>query len=148
MPFDPHATGDAAKARDEKVIAFVESLRDLQRKHDNNSLNITVRYVKRDEDSLLPYTPDANEGCLAFVLYYNHPITNEGAEARGDQQRDLFDLTTRFGGKVYLPYQMHYTREQLLEAYPNFDVANAMRRELDVDGVLGNKLFSTYGEPK
>ena len=73
-------------------------------------------------------------------------MTKKGSDERSALQRDLFDLITEFGGKVSLPYQMHYTRDQLVKAYPNFDKVDGMRTALDVDGVIANKLFSTDGK--
>ena len=145
IPFSPSAVGEAATRRDERLLEFLTQFRDLQRKHNRRSLNITVRYVKRDDETVLPYTPDGEEGCLAFVLYYNQQVQSADTAARAQQERDLFDCALSFGGRFYLPYQMHYTREQLLRAYPRFDEADAKRAELDPDRVLGSKLFATYG---
>ena len=52
------------------------------------------------------------------MLYLNQPTDAEGTERMRRLTSDLIDLTQRFGGRFFLPYQLHYTPAQLERSYP------------------------------
>ena len=52
--------------------------------------------------------------------------------------RRIIDLCLDSGGRFFLPYQVHYTREQLERAYPEIREFLAARAEFDPNGVLTN----------
>jgi FAD/FMN-containing dehydrogenase len=124
---------------------FCDGLRAVQKKHGANTLNCTLRDVGTDEESALPY---ARKDSLAFVLYYNQDIDAEGIDAQKALTRDLVELALDCGGTFYLPYQRHYTKQQLKKAYPEVDQFFAKKRELDPDEVFTNTWYQTYAEPE
>lgn len=128
----------------ESFRAFVAGLKRLQDKHGVRTLNCTIRDVGTDEESALRYAKGPR---LALVLYYNQDVDGEGVEAQRAFTRELIDLAAECGGSFYLPYQRHYTKDQLERAYPEIDAFFAKKRELDPDGVFSNKWYETYGAP-
>jgi len=59
--------------------------------------------------------------------------------------KDLIDLAIKFNGTFFLPYQLHYTREQLQKAYPNIDAFFALKRKYDPGLLFMNKFYAKYG---
>jgi FAD/FMN-containing dehydrogenase len=54
----------------------------------------------------------------------------------------LIDLTHQHNGRFFLPYQLHYTEEQLLTSYPELPEFLAKKKELDPN----ERLSSTFYE--
>jgi len=92
--------------------------------------------VVRKEDNFLTYAP--HDDTLAVVLYLNQTTDREGNDRMRALTRRLIDLCADHGGRFFLPYQIHYTREQLERAYPEIRTFLAARAEFDPDRVLTN----------
>lgn len=80
-------------------------------------LNLTIRYVKADKLTTLAY---AKVNSFAFVFYYRLPKTKEADDHLRMINQILLTKTIQLGGSFYLPYRLHYTREQLETCYPFF----------------------------
>ncbi len=126
----------------ENYQAFVDGLREVQGRHGMNTVNLTLRDVAKDQDTALPY---AKKDAFAFVLYFNQELTAEGNQKQEALTRDLIDLANRCGGTFYLPYQLHYTPEQLRQSYPEVDAFFAEKQRLDPEGLFNNAFFRKYG---
>ena len=60
------------------------------------------------------------------------PVRIESREVvDGWAGRALVDVTLKHGGRLFLPYQLHYTGEQLAASYPELPGVLAKKRELD-----------------
>jgi FAD/FMN-containing dehydrogenase len=125
----------------ENIVAFIDDAREILRTHDANLLNASVRAAHAD-DILLSYAPN---DAFALVLYINQRTTPEGNENMRALTSDLIDASTRHGGRFFLPYQLHYTREQLRAAYPNFAAFAAFKKTIDPQGLLTNTWWERYG---
>jgi FAD/FMN-containing dehydrogenase len=119
-------------------LDFINELKTAQSRLGTASLNITVRDVGADHESALPY---ARQDSYSFVLYYNQTLSPAGAAQQAELQRTLIDLATSLGGTFYLPYQVHYTREQLQAAYPQIGEFLATKRRLDPDELFTNTWY-------
>ncbi len=104
-------------------------------------LNITLRYVKTDGDSVLAY---ATEPRIAAVLLFSQEKTVRGEEDMARMTRVLIDRVLDIGGTYYLPYRLHATRDQLTRGYPRAAAFAAKKRELDRDLLFRNHLWDTY----
>ena len=123
-----------------QFIPFVDGVRQILRENKANVLNTSVRVVHR-EDNYLNYSPN---DAFSIVLYLNQ-TTDEEANARMRKvTQELIDLTIAHGGRFFLPYQLHYTREQLERAYPEIGVFFAAKKKYDPDLVLTNTLYEKY----
>jgi FAD/FMN-containing dehydrogenase len=105
-----------------------------------NLLNASVRVVHR-EDNFLTYAPT---DAFAIVLYLNQTTDREGNERMGKLTRDLIDLCAAHGGRFFLPYQLHYTAEQLQRSYPEIGEFFKAKRELDPTLVFSNTFYEKY----
>jgi FAD/FMN-containing dehydrogenase len=119
---------------------FTDGLREVRAKH-GDLVAATLRDVPEDTESALPF---AKCHAIAFVLYHNQELSEEGYKKSGELTRDLIDLAARCGGTFYLPYQLHYTPEQLRRAYPEVDAFFATKRKYDPHGVFSNAWFEKY----
>jgi hypothetical protein len=82
----------------------------------------------------------------SIVLYINQPTTPEGNEKMGVVTRELIDLTADVNGRFFLPYQLHYTPEQLQRSYPMIGDFFAAKKTYDPAGLFTNTFYEKYGE--
>jgi FAD/FMN-containing dehydrogenase len=126
----------------DQFVPFVDGLREIVRANGTTLLNASVRVVHREENTLT-YAP---ADMFAIVLYVNQPTTDEGHARMGTQTRQVIDLTLQHGGTFFLPYQLHYTPEQLRRSYPQIDAFFAAKQQYDPNGLLTNTFYERYGK--
>ncbi len=124
------------------IESFVVDLRNIIPRHGGNLLNVTVRSMERDDDSFLRY---ADQRMFSLVMLFNQPRTPEGEAQMEALTRKLIDASLAAGGRYYLPYRLHATREQFQRAYPQ--AAEFFRRKLqhDPDELFQNQFYLKYG---
>lgn len=123
-----------------RFVEFVDGLRTVLRARGANLLNASVRVVHR-EDNVLTYAPAE---MFAVVLYLNQTTDAAGHAAMRALTGELIDLAGRLDGTFFLPYQLHYTAEQLQRAYPAIKEFFAAKRQYDPGGVLTNTFYEKY----
>ena len=126
----------------EQFIPFVDGLRQIVQEHDVNLLNASVRVI-HPESNFLTYAPGE---MYSIVLYINQPTTPEGNENMGIVTRELIDLTAEVNGRFFLPYQLHYTPEQLQRSYPMIGEFFAQKQAYDPDGLFTNTFYEKYAK--
>jgi len=126
----------------EQFIPFVDGLRRIVQDHNVNLLNASVRVI-HPESNFLNYAPGE---MYSIVLYINQPTTPEGNEKMGTVTRELIDLTAEVNGRFFLPYQLHYTPEQLQRSYPMIGDFFAAKKTYDPDGLFTNTFYEKYGK--
>lgn len=126
----------------DQFIPFVDGLRKIVQEHDVNLLNASVRVI-HPESNFLNYAPAE---MYSIVLYINQPTTPEGNEKMGAVTRELIDLTADVNGRFFLPYQLHYTPEQLERSYPMIHDFFAAKKTYDPDGMFTNTWYEKYGK--
>ncbi|HLD25715.1 MAG TPA: FAD-binding oxidoreductase [Candidatus Andersenbacteria bacterium] len=122
-------------------VSFVDGMRDILTRHNANLLNASVRVVHK-EDIALNYAP---ADAFAIVLYINQQTDAAGHARMQKVTQALIDLTTAHGGRFFLPYQLHYTAQQLQQAYPEITAFFAAKRRYDPTGILTNTWYEKYG---
>jgi FAD/FMN-containing dehydrogenase len=122
-------------------VPFVDGLRDTVRASGTSLLNASVRVVHA-EDTLLSYAPT---DMFAIVLYVNQTADAAGTARMRRLTGDLIDLAARHGGTFFLPYQLHYTAEQLVRAYPRLGDFFAAKRRWDPDERFTSTFYERYG---
>jgi FAD/FMN-containing dehydrogenase len=125
-----------------QVAAFLERMRTILPRHDVDLLNVTVRAVGRDDQTVLRYAP--SEG-FAFVFLFNQPLTPEADATLAAATREVIDATLDLGGSYYLPYRPHATPAQFRRAYPSADRFFAAKARYDPDGRFQNGFSRRYG---
>lgn len=124
---------------------FIEKSRSIFLTYRPELLNVTVRNVKPDEDTFLRYAP---EEMFGLVLLF-HQRRDAAAEATMQvMARELIDAALACGGRYYLPYRPHATREQFQRAYPQSAEFFALKQRYDPAGVFANQFYLNYGPPQ
>jgi FAD/FMN-containing dehydrogenase len=104
-------------------------------------LNITLRFVNTDRDSVLAY---ATEPRIAAVLLFSQEQTVRGEEDMRRMTHALIERVLAIGGTYYLPYRPHASLDQLSRGYPRAAGFAARKREVDRDLVFRNQLWDGY----
>ncbi|MGH7356981.1 MAG: FAD-binding oxidoreductase, partial [Candidatus Rokuibacteriota bacterium] len=123
-----------------RLVEFIDGLRRTLTERRANLLNASIRVV-HPEDNVLTYAPS---DMFAVVLYLNQTTDAAGSARMGRLTRELIDLATGLGGTFFLPYQLHYTPEQLERAYPMIREFFAAKRRYDPAGLLTNAWYDKY----
>ncbi|MEI7468820.1 MAG: FAD-binding oxidoreductase [Chloroflexota bacterium] len=124
----------------DRLIAFVDGLREVVIRRSVNLLNASVRVVHR-EDNFLSYAP---QDAFSIVLYINQQTDAAGHAKMRLVTGELIDLATRLGGRFFLPYQLHYTPQQLEASYPQIRQFFAAKQKYDPQGLLTNTWYEKY----
>ena len=106
-------------------------------------LNITLRYVDTDAESLLSYAPVPR---IAAVMLFSQEMTQRAEADMARMTRNLIDRVTDIGGTYYLPYRLHAIPSQLLRAYPRAPDFAIAKRAIDPMARYSNNLWDTYLE--
>ena len=123
-----------------ELPAFIAGMKAIFEAQPLKLLNASIRAVGREEN-VLTYAP---EPAFSMVLYVNQPTDAAGNAAQAELTRKLIDLTLKHRGRFFLPYQLHYTPEQLLVSYPEFPAFVAAKRKWDPDGLFRNSWYDRY----
>lgn len=118
-------------------------MRKVFKKYSVNVLNLSVRYVPKDEECVLAYAPQSS---YAFVLYICIPNTRQGKKELTRWTRELTGKLLQYNGMYYLPYVMCATKRQFKQAYPGYEELSRLKRQYDPEGKFKNMLWKTYFE--
>jgi FAD/FMN-containing dehydrogenase len=120
---------------------FVRACRDVIPASYQQLLNITLRYVNTDHDSVLAY---ATEPRIAAVLLFSQEKTVRGEEDMARMTHALIDRVLDIGGTYYLPYRPHASLAQLSRGYPRAAAFAARKRAADPELLFRNQLWDGY----
>jgi FAD/FMN-containing dehydrogenase len=104
-------------------------------------LNVTLRYVDADTDSVLAY---ATEPRIAAVMLFSQEKTVRGEADMARMTRELIERVLAIGGTYYLPYRPHASIDQLVRAYPRAASFAESKREFDKGLLFRNHLWDAY----
>jgi hypothetical protein len=93
------------------------------------------------EDIALDYAQGER---FSLVLYLSQETTDAGNADMAHLTRTLIAAALDHGGTFYLPYQQHYTRDQVAQAYPGIDDFFATKRRYDPALLFQNNFFARY----
>lgn len=121
--------------------SFTREMAALIRKHDAQVLSVSVRHAKADPVPLLAW---AKEEVFSFVVYYKQQTSAAACTAVGEWTRAMIASALRHGGRYYLPYQLHATRAQFEQAYPEIEALRRVKHRLDPAGKFSNAMWARY----
>lgn len=121
--------------------AYARAMAATIRQHEAQVLNVSVRHSPADASSLLPW---AKEEVFSFVVYYKQRTHAAARRRAAEWTRAMIDTALAFGGRYYLPYQLHATRAQFDRAYPEAEALRAIKRSVDPDGRFTNEMWAKY----
>ncbi|QIF03531.1 FAD-binding oxidoreductase [Roseimicrobium sp. ORNL1] len=113
------------------------------RKHNTNVIYGTVRFIKRDGESFLPWAKD-DYACIVFNLRVTH--TPEGVEKARGEFRRLIDRAQARGGNFFLTYHRWATKEQMLKGYPQFPQFLKLKKHYDPEERFQSEWYRYWRE--
>ena len=125
-----------------RLEEFLAKLRPIIPRHHGDLLNVTVRDVTADKDTVLCY---AKEHVFGLVMLFSEVCSPAADSQMETMTREMVDASLSVGGGYYLPYRLHPTREQLLKAYPRTDEFFRLKRQYDPGEVFQNEFYEKYG---
>jgi FAD/FMN-containing dehydrogenase len=126
----------------ERLEEFLARIRAIVPSHRADLLNVTLRDVRRDDDTLLRY---ADADMMALVMFFSQERTRQADQAMQALTRELIDASLVTGGRYYLPYRLHATRGQFQQAYPRHEEFFARKRAVDPEDLFQNQFYRAYG---
>jgi FAD/FMN-containing dehydrogenase len=126
-----------------RAEGFVAAMRQVIPRHRANLLNVTIRQVKEDRDTVLRY---ADQTMFAFVLLFVQETTSAADARMQALTQELCDAALANGGRFYLPYRLHATREQFVKAYPRSREFFDLKRAYDPGELFQNQFYVKYGK--
>ncbi|MBI2055854.1 MAG: FAD-binding oxidoreductase [Candidatus Sungbacteria bacterium] len=124
----------------DQFASYIDGMREIILKNNANLLNASVRVVHK-ENNFLNYSP---ADTFSIVLYLNQTTDEKGNQNMQKVTQELIDLTIAHGGRFFLPYQLHYTADQLKQSYPEFRSFLAMKNKYDPQERLTSTFYKKY----
>jgi FAD/FMN-containing dehydrogenase len=121
--------------------AFLAELKTLILDYDINVFNATIRHVKKDNISFLPY---ATTDVIAIVLFYNETTSPARWLEIENFTLDSVQKALQFQGTYYLPYHRFPSLQQFEEAYPEHVDFFEKKREFDPDCIFISQFAQHY----
>jgi FAD/FMN-containing dehydrogenase len=124
-----------------RFAEFVKACQEVIPASYQQLLNITLRYVNTDQDSVLAYAPEPR---IAAVLLFSQEKTVRAEHDMAQMTQALIDRVLDIGGTYYLPYRLHASLAQLSRGYPRAAAFAAYKRAADPDLLFRNHLWDGY----
>ncbi|MBT2748969.1 MULTISPECIES: FAD-binding oxidoreductase [unclassified Lysobacter] len=121
--------------------AFARAMTRVLRDNEVHALNISIRHAPADRQSLLSWSPTQ---VFSFVLYHKQRSGEREDAVAGQWTRRLIDIALDHGGRHYLPYRLHGTREQFLRGYRAAPEFAALKQAVDPRGRFRNRMWDKY----
>jgi len=123
---------------------YIDDLRSVLEKEEHfNLLNITVRYVEKNEEAVMSY---AKEDMFALVMLINQGTSKTAINETEYVIQKMIDVTLSHQGSYYLPYYSYPTSIQLRKAYPRTDEFFRLKRKYDPEERFMNLFYKEYHE--
>ncbi len=120
------------------VSQFIQKLMTHVIAHNINILNVTIREVKKDNTSSLPY---AKKDVYGLVCLFSQGQTPEDEEKMKNFTQSVIDDALTLNGTFYLPYRLHYTGKQLLSSYPEIKPWIKLKKKYDPNLIFQSQFF-------
>ncbi|AYC30493.1 FAD-binding protein [Paenisporosarcina cavernae] len=121
---------------------YIDDLREtLEDYPELNMLNITVRYVKENEEATLSY---AKEDMFALVILLNQGTDEESIVETQEAVQAMIDVTLSHGGTYYLPYYGYPSKAQFQQAYPSYKDFLQTKKRFDPENLFQNRFYEEY----
>ena len=121
--------------------SFAREMAALIQQHQAQVLSVSVRHAKPDPFPLLPW---AKEEVFSFVVYYKQKTSAAACSAVGEWTRAMIESALGYGGRYYLPYQLHAAKAQFARAYPEVEALKRLKRTIDPHGKFSNAMWANY----
>lgn len=123
--------------------SYIDDLRKILEQEELNLLNITIRYLTKNDSAVLSY---AKEDMFALVLLINQGRSEEEIEKTKKVIQKMVNVTLQHDGSYYLPYYPYTEKQQLQKAYSRTNEFFQKKREYDPQERFVNLFYKEYGQ--
>lgn len=124
-----------------QLTPFLSELKGTMLANRVNVINATIRHVKKDARTALPYAP---ENCFSVVIYFNQSLASQELEKTRKWTQALVDKVSARGGRYYLPYHRFPSPEQFRKVYPENKAFHACKKACDPDEMFSSQFYEHY----
>lgn len=125
----------------DQLLAFMHRARGILRELGTEIIYGTIRAIRRDELSFLPWAK-ADYACVIFNLRTPH---HEAGIARTRATfRALIDASLQLNGSFFLTYHRYATARQVAQAYPRFREFLALKKRYDTQELFSSDWYRHY----
>jgi FAD/FMN-containing dehydrogenase len=104
-------------------------------------LNVTLRYVNTDYESVLSFAPARR---IAAVMSFSQELRPESEVKMKRMTEALIERVVGIGGSFYLPYRLHARRDQVEKAYAGVARFIERKRHYDPQLLFRNAMWNAY----
>ncbi|KTC73792.1 cytokinin oxidase [Legionella birminghamensis] len=126
--------------RDQLSSLFTE-LREDFRQHKVNMIYGTIRLIKKDSESYLPWAKQ-DYACIVFNFHVEH--TTEGISKAKEDFRLIIDRALQHNGSYFLTYHRWARQDQVIGAYPQFIEFLKLKKKYDPEEVFQSDWYRHY----
>lgn len=127
-----------------KLEEFVERLRSVLHRHRVDAVEVSIRHVMPDDQTLLNW---AAVESFVIVLEHRYRVRQAIDRRIGVWTRELTEAALAVQGTYRLPYQQHATAEQFHRAYPRAMRLFELKKRLDPACRFTNALWDRFYAP-
>ncbi len=124
-----------------RLEEFLQACRELIPPSGQDLLNVTLRYVGADNNTVLTFSPSPRIGA---VMLFSQRLRDADETSMQALTEKLIDRALKLDGSYYLPYRLHARPDQLRAAYPRLDMFAAKKREYDPKLLFRNLMWDRY----
>jgi FAD/FMN-containing dehydrogenase len=125
----------------ERFGAFIGACQEVIPRAGIEFLNVTLRFVDADPDSVLAFAPTRR---IAAVMSFSQELKPAAELAMQRMTEALIERVVAIGGSFYLPYRLHARRDQVEKAYPNLARFTARKHHYDPQLLFRNAMWPAY----
>jgi FAD/FMN-containing dehydrogenase len=125
----------------ERFPEFVRACQDVIPTSGLEFLNVTLRYLAPDTQSVLAY---ARERRIAAVMSFSQNTSPEAELKMLTMTEALIDRVIDLGGAFYLPYRLHARHDQVRAVYPRFGEFVERKKHYDPGLLFRNLMWDLY----
>lgn len=126
----------------DQLVPFVQHMKEIVQKYNVNMMNVSLRYIHKDTESVMAYA-QAPES-FALVCYINMGNNVFGMAKARRWTQELINCVIDCGGTYYLPYQLHATKEQFEKVYPRSQELREIKKRVDPNNRFMNSFLKKY----
>ncbi|WP_245208679.1 FAD-binding oxidoreductase [Gottfriedia endophytica] len=130
----------------DEFSSYVSDLKSVLKKEKINLLNLTIRYVPKDQVSTLGYAK--KEDMIALVALINHGKSEDSIKSTSKSLQHVMDVALNHHGTFYLPYYPYATDSEVVKSYPNFQEFIKTKKEYDPKELFYSTFYERYKNAK
>lgn len=120
---------------------FTDQLRTWSQLYNIKLLNVTLRFVPKNNESFLSY---AQSDTIAFVIYFTTNLDYQSIAIIQQYTNKLAHACLQIGGTLYLPYQQFASPQAIYASYPMLQDFISKKKLYDPQETFTSNWYANY----